>query len=356
MPGHNVQVSDYRLDRDMINQKWIQDLIRVLSTNVIKPLFSIVEKLHLTILRLYKDLCLIKFLPRWVSQLVYLSLIFIVSIGLTAGTVKSPIVKIPIFGFHDIIDLQNKADLPPYRPLSDMDYTKQDLEKVVDYLIQKNYWFLSSQDLFLYFINKSQPIPTEHIGQKPVMLTFDDGYKGVHKNGMPILKRIEEKYGEKVKFVLFINPHTLGVDNGKDLPHLSCDDLREGYQQDFYDIQSHGFSHKNLTQVNSKELDLELYFGKLALRKCTNDLDRNKIVAAHIAYPYGATSKNVETKLPKYHLTGFIYDDKFLKVNYLRNKFRISRITVSSRTSPYKLIRLASQASTLKKISKSKNI
>ncbi len=340
----------------MINHKSILDLTREIKMNLVQPLTSIIERLNLIILHLYKHLSLIKFLPRWGSQLIYISLIFMVSLGLTAGTVKSPTVKIPIFGFHDIIDLQNKADLPPYRRLSDMDYTKQDLEKVIEYLVQKNYWFLSSQDLFIYFINKSQPIPTEHIGQKPVMLTFDDGYEGVHKNGMPILKSMEEKYGDKVKFVLFINPNTLGIDNGKDLPHLSCDDLREGYQQDFYDVQSHGLTHKNLTKISSKELDVELYFAKLALRKCTNDLDRNKIVAAHIAYPYGAINKRVERKLPKYHLTGFIYDDNFLKVNYLRNKYRISRITVSSRTSPYKLIRLATQASTLKKSSKSKKI
>ncbi|GGA41476.1 polysaccharide deacetylase family protein [Okeania sp. KiyG1] len=338
----------------MINQKWIQDAIKRLSRNVTQSLFSTVEKLNLTIIDLYKNYFLIKFLPKWISKLVYLSLIFIVSLGLTAASIKSPTVKIPIFGFHDIIDLQNKADLPPYRPLYDMDYTKQDLEKFIEYLVKKNYWLLSSQDLFVYFINKSQPIPSKHIGQKPVMLTFDDGYEGVHKNGIPILEKMEEKYGEKVKFVLFINPQTLGIKNGKDLPHLSCQDLREGYQKDFYDIQSHGFTHKNLTKISSKELEVELYFAKLALRKCTNDLDRNKIVAAHIAYPYGAINRKVEKKLPKYHLTGFIYDDKFLKVNYLKNKFRISRITVGSRTSPYKLIRLASRASTLKKIRKSK--
>ncbi|NEP06836.1 MAG: polysaccharide deacetylase family protein [Okeania sp. SIO2G4] len=335
----------------MINQKWIQDQIKLLSRNVTQSLFSTVEKLNLTIIHLYKNCFLINFLPKWISKLVYLSLIFIVSLGLTAAAIKSPTVKIPIFGFHDIIDLQNKADLPPYRPLYGMDYTKQDLEKFVEYLVQKNYWFLSSQDLFVYFINKSQPIPSKHIGQKPVMLTFDDGYEGVHKNGMPILERMEEKYGEKVRFVLFINPKTLGVNNGKDLPHLSCQNLIEGYQKDFYDIQSHGFTHKNLTKISSKELEVELYFAKLALRKCTNDLDRNKIVAAHIAYPYGAINTKVEKKLPKYHLTGFIYDDNFLKVNYLKNKFRISRITVGSRTSPYKLIRLATRASTLKKIS-----
>ena len=340
----------------MMNHRWIQDLIGSFTKYLLKPLFSRVEQLNLIIIRLYKNLFLIKFLPRWVSKLVYFSLIFVVSLGLTAATVKSPSVKIPIFGFHDIIDLQNKANLPPYRPLLDMDYTKQDLEKVVDYLVQKNYWFLSSQDLFVYFIKKSQPIPTERIGQKPVMLTFDDGYLGVHQNGMPILERMEEKYGEKVKFVLFVNPNTLGIDNGKDLPHLSCENLREGYKNNFYDIQSHGFTHKNLTKIDSKELDVELYFAKLALRECTNDLDRNKIVAAHIAYPYGAINKNVEKKLPKYHLTGFIYDDNLLKVNSLKNKFRISRITVSSRTSPYKLIRLANRASTLKKITQKKKI
>ncbi|NEP40559.1 MAG: polysaccharide deacetylase family protein [Okeania sp. SIO2H7] len=283
--------------------------------------------------------------------------LFLISLGLTAGTVKSPSVYIPVFGFHDIIDLQDKAEIPPQRPSYNIDYTKQDLEKFLDYLVREDYWFLSSQDLFIYFIKKSKPIPPEHLGQKAIVLTFDDGYKGVHKNALPILKKLEDKYGKKGKFVLFVNPWTMGIDNNmKDLSHVSCNNLREGYKSGFYDIQSHGFSHKNLAELDGKELELELYLAKFALRKCTHDLDRNKIVAAHIAYPYGAINKRVEKLLPKYHLTGFLYDDNLVKVNRLRNKYHISRVTVNNKTSPYKLIRLAKKASTLSKNLKWKKV
>ncbi|MDY6805460.1 MAG: polysaccharide deacetylase family protein [Cyanobacteriota bacterium] len=284
------------------------------------------------------------------SKLCYLLGIFLLSLGLTAGTVKSNTVTVPIFGFHDIIDIQNKAEIPPQRPAYNIDYTKQDLEKFLEYLVREDYWFLSSQDLFVYFIQKSKPIPPERFGQKPIVITFDDGYKGVDKNALPILEKLEDKYGKKGKFVFFVNPWTMGIDNNaKDLSHVSCNDLREGYKNGYYDIQSHGFSHKNLAKIDKKELELELYLAKFALRKCTSDLDRNKIVAAHIAYPYGAINKTVEKLLPKYHLTGFLYDDNVVRVNRLKNKYRIPRVIVNSKTSPYKLIRRAKQASTLKK-------
>ena len=291
------------------------------------------------------------------SKCCYLLVIFLISLGLTGGTVKSSPLTIPIFGFHDIIDLQDKTEIPPQRPAYNIDYTKQDLEKFLDYLIREDYWFLSAQDLFIYFIKQSQPIPPERFGQKPIVLTFDDGYKGVHKNALPILEKLEEKYGEAGKFVLFINPWTMGIDNNaKDLSHVTCNDLREGYKKGFYDIQSHGFSHQNLANLDEKELEVELYLAKFALRKCTTGLDRNKIVAAHIAYPYGAINKTVEKLLPKYHLTGFLYDDNLVNVNGLKNKYYLSRMTVNSKTSPYKLIRLAQQASTLKKGLKLKKI
>lgn len=291
------------------------------------------------------------------STLISFLLIFLISLGLTAGSVKSNTVRIPILGFHDIIDIQDKAQIPPQRPAYNLDYTKQDLEKLLDYLIREDYWLISSQDLFIYFIKKDRPIPQEHFGQKPIMLTFDDGYQGVDKNGLPILEKLEERYGKKGKFVLFINPRTMGVNNdGKDLPHVTCQDLRQGYQKGFYDIQSHGFTHKNLTKIDAKELEVELYLAKFALRKCTSDLDRNKIVAAHIAFPYGATNKKVEKYLPKYHLTGFLYDDNFVRVNRLKNKFQISRIPVNSKTSPEKLIRIAKRASILRKSRKLKKI
>jgi len=284
------------------------------------------------------------------TQIIYLVLIFLISIGISGWTVESYFVRIPILGFHDIVNIQNSAELPPQRKAFSTDYTKQDFAVFLEYLVQHNYWLLSSQDLYLYFIEKSKPIPPQHERQKPIMITFDDGYKGVHTNALPILEKLSFIYKEKGKFVLFVNPHFLGVDMGGEfLPHTSCNDLREGYKKGFYDIQSHGFSHKNLTTLNGKNLELEISKSKLILRKCMSNLDKNKLVGAHIAYPYGASDREVESILPKYHLTGFLYDDNLLRVSRLRNNYRISRMTVSKDMSPTDLIRIAEKASTLRK-------
>jgi poly-beta-1,6-N-acetyl-D-glucosamine N-deacetylase len=298
----------------------------------------------------------IKFLETFIlrllhkAQLIYLLVIFAISINISGWTVESNFIRIPIIGFHDIVDTQKSAELPPKRLAFSIDYTKQDLSVFLEYLIKENYWFLSSQELYVYFIEKSQPIPAQKIGQKPIMIAFDDGYKGVHENALPILEKLALVHKAKGKFVLFVNPRFLGVDMGRDfLPHTTCNDLRDGYKKGFYDVQSHGFTHKNLTQINGKELEFEIAKSKSELRKCMGDLDKNKVIGAHIAYPYGASDWEVEQILPKYHLTGFLYDDRLFRVNRLENNYRISRITVDKDMSPRALIRIAKKASTLRK-------
>lgn len=284
------------------------------------------------------------------AKIIYLLLIFLIGIGISGWTVESYFVRIPILGFHDIVDMQNSAELPPRRQTFPIDYAKQDFSVFLEYLFKENYWFLSSQDLYTYFIDKSKPVPSQHEGQKPIMISFDDGYKGVHKNALPILEKLSFIYKEKGKFVLFVNPHFLGVDMGRDfLPHTSCNDLREGYKKDLYDIQSHGFTHKKLTTLSGKKLEFEISQSKSALRQCMSNLDKNKLVGAHIAYPYGASDMEVESILPKYHLTGFLYNDNLLRVSRLRNNYRISRMTVSKDMSPTDLIRIAERSSTLRK-------
>lgn len=298
----------------------------------------------------------VKILPNFLfrllhkAKLTYLLLIVAISLGISGWSIESSALRIPIIGFHNIIDTQKTTDLPPNRPAFENDYTKQDLAIFLEYLFKNKYWFLSSQDLYVYFIEKSQPIPEKHLGHKPIMISFDDGYKGVQTNALPVLKKLSSIYQENGRFVLFVNPQFLGVDMGKSfLPHVTCKDLRDGYQQGFYDVQSHGFTHKNLAELNGQDLELEIYQSKLALRKCMGDLDKNKIVGAHIAYPYGASDIEVEKILPKYHLTGFLYNDRFLRLKRLRNNYRISRITTDRNTSPRDLIWMAEKASTLKK-------
>ncbi|MEA5521491.1 MAG: polysaccharide deacetylase family protein [Limnoraphis robusta] len=294
----------------------------------------------------------LKFSTLFKNKFICFLLMFVLGVSLSGATksTTTPSIRVPIFGFHNIIDFET-AEKTKIKPLTfEHDYSKREIYTLLNYLVDNNYWFLSSQDLFTYFIQKSKPIPSEYLNRKPVMITFDDGYLGVHENLLPILKDLEKNYGETVKVVLFINPGSMGVNLKDFVPHISCDQLREGYRRGFYDIQSHGFSHQNLSKLDLKNLELELEKSKTKLRECVADLDRNKWVGAHIAYPYGSVSPKVEKYLPKYHLTGYLYDGIISRPNRLRNPFQISRVPVNRYITPQQLIQIANRATPIKQL------
>lgn len=270
------------------------------------------------------------------TPLFSLVLVFIMGLGVINLRTTQPI--IPIFGFHGITDTKNTA---LQSEKGDMDYPRKDLEKLLEYLIIHDYWFLSAEDLYDFFLTKSKEIPAAHRHQKPIMLTFDDGYKTVYTNLLPLLSKLEKKYQRKVKVVLFINPGTLANDKSVASTHLGCRELREGLQTGFFDIQSHGLTHKNLTQISLPHLVNELLRARIELRKCTQDLDPEQRVASHLAYPYGAYNKQVESYVFKYYLSSYLYNNETLDSSCSTNHYKIPRLMVNRRKSPKELIEMA---------------
>ncbi|MGJ5675755.1 MAG: polysaccharide deacetylase family protein [Nostochopsis sp.] len=242
---------------------------------------------------------------------------------------------IPILGFHGVITNNNSViQMEEDR----MNYSRKELEIFLEYLMINDYWFLSSQDLYDILSSKNPSISQIVKKKKPIMLSFDDGYKTAYTNLLPILKRLEKKYSKKIKVVLFINPGTLANNNSVNSPNLGCEELREGLQQGFYDIQSHGLNHKDLTKLSDKRLIKELLQSQNELRKCTKDLDPEKKVASHFAYPYGAYNLRVKKYVAKYYLSGYLYNNKLLNRNILRTSYEIPRLTVNRQESVINLI------------------
>mgnify|MGYP000550643742 FL=1 len=252
-------------------------------------------------------------------------------------------VEIPIFGFHDIVDIQNPQEILPQRRDFPGDYSLQKLEPFLEFLVANNYWFLSTQELYDYFVaSPKKEIPAEYRDLKKVMIAFDDGNKSIYTHLLPMLEKLENKYGTKNKAVVFINSGFLGPHNSL-IKKVKCQDLRDGFKKGFYDIQSHGLNHENLTKISLEALDRELSEDQIRLRKCTQDLDPNQTIASHIAYPFGAVNKQVEKYVAKYYKSGYLYDSLKLKLRFWsHNKYRISRLTVNSKHSAKRLINLAS--------------
>ena len=267
---------------------------------------------------------------------------FVMTLLITKVLEATFVVKIPVFGFHDIVNIENKPGAFPLPPELKSDYYQQDLEAFLDNLVRDNYWFLSTQELYDYYLSKpSQVLPPEHRHQKKVMITFDDGYKSVYTNLLPILEKLENKYGKKIKVVLFVNPGFIGR-RGKTLDKANCKELREGFEKGFYDLQSHGLNHENLTKISGKALVRELEQAQIKLRKCTQDLDPNQTVASHLAYPYGAVNKEVDKYVSKYYLSGYLYNSLSLKLGFWgTNPYRIPRLTANKKHSVERLTTMA---------------
>ncbi|MCF4966954.1 polysaccharide deacetylase family protein [Nostoc sp. CMAA1605] len=265
-----------------------------------------------------------------------LALVSVISLAVLNLNHNDPIV--PVLGFHGLVDTKNTAVA---RNTNEMQYSQQEIEKLLDYLIINDYWFLSTQDLYDFFITKSQAIPDNRRQQKPIMISFDDGYKSVHTKLLPILSKLEKKYQKKIKVVLFINPGNLAKPGVNSKTHMGCQDLREGLKKGFYDIQSHGLKHKDLTTLSRRELLRELVQARTILRNCTQDLDPQQQVASHFAYPYGATNKQVASYVSRYYLTGYLYNNEILNHSCINNHYQIPRLMVNRHLSPQELIQMS---------------
>ena len=99
--------------------------------------------------------------------------------------------------------------------------------------------------------------------KKQIVLTFDDGYKDLIYNVLPILK----KYGFKA--CCFIVSKNIGKYNDWDINKknyqkkelMSKTDINEWLNNGML-IGSHSHTHKDLTNLNNSELKREVYTSK----------------------------------------------------------------------------------------------
>jgi peptidoglycan/xylan/chitin deacetylase (PgdA/CDA1 family) len=250
------------------------------------------------------------------------------------------LLPLPIFGFHGIFEQNRPHELPSRA--SYLDYSLQNIEKLLTYLIKNDYWFLSTQEFYDYFVSKSKTIPPDQQKSKPVMLTFDDGYKNIDVYLLPLLQKLQQNSSKPLKIVLFINPKQMKSDDSKKkVQYLKCEDLRRGTELGFYDVQSHGYSHVDLTRLTPKDLKYELSESQQALKTCITDSPYRQLVAQNIAYPYNNVNKNILKITSDHYQSAYLFKSRFRNLLFFTNPYKIPRIGVSKNDSPETLIQLA---------------
>ena len=131
-------------------------------------------------------------------------------------------------------------------------------------------------DDYVSFLNNDVPLP-----EKPILITFDDGYLNNYTTGFPILKETG------MKATIFIVTGRMGLQGAVTYPHFTWAQALEMEKSGVVDIQSHTQYHGYLTQMSVATTILELRKSKFVIEK-----NLNKKVE-FLAYPYGACNDAV---------------------------------------------------------------
>lgn len=144
--------------------------------------------------------------------------------------------------------------------------------------------------------------------EKPVVITFDDGYEDNYTYAYPILK----KYNYKAVVFLIVDLLDRSL-------YFKKNQLRDA--SDIFSFQSHTMGHKRLSQITKDELQYQLSESQKQIKGLTQ-CDVNAL-----AYPHGDYNQNVEDEAKKYYKMIFTVKRGVLLNN--DSLLRIPRISIT---------------------------
>lgn len=142
---------------------------------------------------------------------------------------------------------------------------EQEFSSCLDMVVDKDYLTLTSDD-----INR-----VKYENKKKIILTFDDGWESDYEIAYPLLK----KYN--MKAIFFVVAEWIGKKK-----YISKNQLVE-MSKNGMDIQSHGATHRFLSQLPEQEIRNELYLSKQIIE---NILGKE---VTSLSYPGGRGNKKV---------------------------------------------------------------
>jgi peptidoglycan/xylan/chitin deacetylase (PgdA/CDA1 family) len=179
--------------------------------------------------------------------------------------------KVPILIYHSIAEYKGVGSKELY-------VTPENFEKQMTYLKNNGYTLLS----FEHWQDRKKV-------NKPIFITFDDGYKN-NLNAFATFQKLRTGHFKPVGTVFVISDF-IGNSN-----RLSKSDLKAMAESGLISIQSHTATHPDLTKAEN--LIEELKESKEKIQQITG-----KPVIA-LAYPYGNTNEQVVAETKKYYSFG----------------------------------------------------
>ncbi|MGK2860348.1 MAG: polysaccharide deacetylase family protein [Chitinophagaceae bacterium] len=164
-------------------------------------------------------------------------------------------------------------------PIDSLTVTSRQLEDQFQFLKDKGYNCVSVQEVIDHLENGTP------LKKRPLILTFDDGYKNNYTVLYPLLKK------HNLKAIIFLVPDLIDMSEGEDnLEYMSIQNLRT-IDPAVIEFGLHTFDHKSYNKLELDTIEEDII-------KTKNWFETNNIsyVPAH-AYTYGDFPKGNKTKL-----------------------------------------------------------
>lgn len=175
----------------------------------------------------------------------------------TAGIYS--IAGVPVLNYHQVNDEK-------FSPLT---FKVAHFKEQMDYL-QKNGYHTITMDQLNGYLTHNGPLP-----DKPVLITFDDGYRDNYENAYPILKE------KGFKATIFMIADAIGEPQ-----YLTAAQLKE-LDANGIAIESHTYSHKAMTSLSDSQANEELRKSKEILSQLLHK------DVKYLAYPQGKVDDRV---------------------------------------------------------------
>ena len=211
---------------------------------------------------------------------------------------------------------------------TNVEMTAEDFENQMAALKQNGYTTILFDEYIAYTKGEGD------LPEKPVMVTFDDGYLNNYTVAFPILKELG------MKATIFVITGRMGVDGVVTYPHFTWEQAKVMQNSGVIDIQSHTHFHSELDKLSKNDLVLELRKSKFLIEK---NLGKKVNV---LAFPYGFSNEMVrnEARIAGYESCVEI-NDKVIKVNSeISNPYKLCRITAHGGVDGDKLVKTIEEA------------
>ncbi len=193
---------------------------------------------------------------------------------------------LPIVMYHHITRNDKRA--------GEYTVTEKEFENDLEYIRSKGYTTVTVADLSDY-VNGKSALP-----EKPIMITFDDGFESFYSIAYPLLKEhsmkavvsvigsVTEKYSK-------INDHNINYSN------MTWSEINEMHQSGLIEFQNHSYNMHSAKNGGRKGISKKYKESDSEYKKLLVDdlcktqklfMENCSFEPTAVAYPYGAYSKN----------------------------------------------------------------